>query len=70
MADNNRYEARTLVAAGLIFAGFAAVLYFLPNIMMAVGNENRYLAIAVVAAVLVLPFVGLWLRGRARRGKN
>lgn len=70
MADNNQYDAKTLIAAGVIFAGFAAVFYFLPNIMTAVGGENRYLAIAVVAAVLILPFVGLWLRGRARRGKN
>ena len=67
MADNNEYDRKTLVAAAVIFIGFALVLYFLPNIMLAVGGENRWLAGAVVAAVLVAPFLGLWLRGRSRR---
>jgi membrane protein DedA with SNARE-associated domain len=67
MADNNEYDRKTLVSAAVIFIGFALILYFLPNIMIAVGGENRWLAGAVVAAVLVLPFVGLWLRGRWRR---
>jgi uncharacterized membrane protein YqjE len=67
MADNNEYDRKTLVSAAVIFIGFALVLYFLPDIMIAVGGENRWLAGAVVAAVLVLPFVGLWLRGRWRR---
>ncbi|WP_193174866.1 hypothetical protein [Oricola nitratireducens] len=67
MADNNEYDRKTLVTAAAIFIGFALILYFLPNIMIAVGGENRWLAGAVVAAVLVLPFVGLWLRGRWRR---
>ena len=67
--DNSNYDRKTLLAAAAIFAGFAVLLYFLPRIMLAVGGESRWLAGAVVAAVLVLPFFGLWLRGRARRSK-
>lgn len=67
--DNSNYDRKTLLATAAIFVGFALLLYFLPNIMLAVGGESRWLAGAIVAAVLVLPFVGLWLRGRARRGK-
>ena len=67
MASGNGYDARTLITAALLFAGFAALVYALPAIMTAVGGENRWLAGAVIAAVLVLPFAGLWLRGRMRR---
>jgi len=67
--DDRTYEPRTLLTALAIFVGFALVLYFLPNIMLAVGGENRWLAGVIVAAVLVLPFLGLWLRGRSRRGR-
>lgn len=67
--DNNNYDRKTLLAAAAIFIGFALILYFLPNIMIAAGGESRWLAGIIVAAVLVLPFLGLWLRGRARRGK-
>ena len=53
--------------AGGIFVGFALLLYFLPAMMTAIGGDNPWAAGAAVAAVLVLPFLGLWLRGRARR---
>ena len=68
MTDRNRYDGKTLITAGLLFAGFSALVYFLPAIMMAVGGGNPWAAGAVVAAVLILPFAGLWLRGRSRRG--
>jgi hypothetical protein len=67
MADGSQYNRKTLVTAALIFAGFAALVFFLPDIMLTVGGENRWVAGGIIAAVLVLPFVGLWLRGRARR---
>ena len=61
------YDHGTLVIAGLIFVGFALLLYFLPAIMTAIGGDNPWVAGAAVGAVLILPFLGLWLRGRARR---
>jgi uncharacterized BrkB/YihY/UPF0761 family membrane protein len=68
--SNNNYNSKTLLTAAALFIGFALLIYFLPNIMLTIGGENRWLAGAVVAAVLVLPFVGLWLRGRVRRREN
>jgi hypothetical protein len=61
------YDRGTLIVAGLIFVGFALLLYFLPAIMTAIGGDNPWAAGAAVGAVLVLPFLGLWLRGRSRR---
>ena len=66
---NGNYDRKTLISAAILFIGFALVLYFLPTIMMAIGAQSPVLAVIVVAAVLLVPFVGLWLRGRARRNK-
>lgn len=68
-ASANGYDRGTLVMAGLIFVGFALLVYFLPAIMTAIGGDNPWAAGAAVGAVLVLPFLGLWLRGRTRRGR-
>ncbi|GAB4358411.1 MAG: hypothetical protein Kow0026_19370 [Oricola sp.] len=67
--DKTGYDRKTLLAAAAIFAGFALLLYFLPDIMLVAGSRSRWLAGAVMAAVLVLPFLVLWLRGRARKGR-
>ena len=61
------YDTGTLVMAGLIFVGFALLLYFLPAIMTAIGGDNPWAAGTAIGAVLVLPFLGLWLRGRSRK---
>lgn len=65
--DNNQYDARTLVSAALLFIGFALILFFLPNIMLAVGARSHVLAGFVVAGVIVLPFAILWLHARFKR---
>lgn len=69
-APSPDYERGTLVIAGLIFVGFALLIYFLPAIMTAIGGDNPWVAGAAVGTVLVLPFLGLWLRGRARRKRR
>ncbi|MEM5503046.1 hypothetical protein WNY59_15770 [Ahrensia kielensis] len=61
---NQNYDRKTIITAAGIFIGFCAVTYFLPTIMTAVGTSNQYLTGGIIAAFLVLPFVGLWLRGR------
>lgn len=64
------YDTPTLIVAGLIFVGFCLLLYFLPTIMFIVGGENTVAAGVVIVLVLLLPFGGLWLRGRMRRRQN
>ncbi|WP_131571276.1 hypothetical protein [Oricola cellulosilytica] len=68
--DNGRYDRKTLVTAALLLVGFGALVYFLPPLMLMLGGNNRWIAGAVLAAVLVLPFAGLWLRGRYRRKRD
>jgi len=56
------------VAAALILGGFGLVAFFMPTIMLALGDISPILA-GVAGAVFVLAFFGLfWLRGRARKG--
>lgn len=66
---NGNYDRKTLISAAILFVGFALILYFLPSIMMAIGAQSPILAAIVVAAVLLLPFIGLWLRGRLRKNR-
>ncbi|MEO1747886.1 MAG: hypothetical protein AAFR27_04585 [Pseudomonadota bacterium] len=60
------YSRATLLIAASLFIGFCLLVFFLPQIMLAIGGDNTWVAGSVIAAVLVLPFVGLWLRGRMR----
>ncbi len=53
--------------AAVLFAAFAALAYFLPTMMLAAGDVSPLAGIAVAAIFLVLPFIVLWLRSRAKR---
>ncbi|MFN3547703.1 MAG: hypothetical protein ACK4U0_09455 [Mesorhizobium sp.] len=56
------------VAAALILGGFGLVAFFMPTIMLSLGEVSPVLA-GLVAILFVLAFFGVfWLRGRARRG--
>ena len=56
------------IAAAMILIGFGVVAYFLPKIMIAVGNWSTVaagaIAIAFVAAFVLL----FWWRGKSRGG--
>ncbi|MEM8539524.1 MAG: hypothetical protein AAGF25_01095 [Pseudomonadota bacterium] len=64
--DKNNYDRKTLLVAGGIFVGFCLLTYFLPTIMSSVGTDMPYLTGGIIAAFLVLPFIGLWWRGRSK----
>lgn len=67
MDTQNRNSA---IAAAVILACFGVVGFFLPKIMVAVGNYST-VAAGVIAAVFVLAFFGVfWLRGRSQRNKG
>ena len=56
------------IAAALILGGFGLVAFYMPTIMLALGEISPFLA-GLVAIFFVLAFFGVfWLRGRARRG--
>jgi len=58
------------IGAACVLLVFCLAAYFLPTIMLAVGQVSTVLA-ALVAIVFVLGlFVVLWLRGRSQRKKG
>lgn len=65
--NDNGYDRKTLLTAAALFAGFVILVFFAPQIMLLIGGQNPYIAGGFVAGVIVLPFVGLWLRGRFKR---
>ncbi len=63
----DRQTRNSLVAAAIILAGFGLAAYFMPAIMLWLG-EISPVAAGLVAFVFVFGFFGLfWLRGRSRR---
>ena len=59
---------KAAIAAAVILVGFGVTAFYLPNIVLALGEVSPY-AGAAAAALFVLAFFGVfWLRGRNRRG--
>lgn len=55
------------IAAAFILGGFGLVAFFMPTIMLSLGEISPALA-GIVAILFVLAFFGVfWLRGRAKR---
>ncbi|MBT1158752.1 hypothetical protein J1C56_24575 [Aminobacter anthyllidis] len=58
------------VAAAWIMIIFGVAAFYLPKVMLAVGDYST-VAAGVVAVLFVLGFFGVfWLRGRSQRNKN
>ena len=61
---------RAAIAAAVILGGFGLAAYFMPAIMLALGEMSPW-AGGVVAVLFVLAFFGVfWLRGRSRSGEE
>ena len=55
------------IAAALILGGFGLVAFFMPTIMLKVGEASP-VAAGLVAILFVAAFFGVfWLRGRSKR---
>lgn len=65
MDTSNRNAA---IAAAIFVLGFGVVAYFMPTIMLAVGNYSTIAAGIVAVAFVAAFFLILWLRGRSQRG--
>lgn len=57
----------TAIAAILILLGTGAVFYFVPRIMIALGDLSPWLAGAFGAAMVLCFFLLFWLRARYQR---
>ena len=63
-------STRNAIAAFLIVGGFGLAAYFMPSIMLAVGQFSTFAA-AVLAILFVLAFFGVfWLRSRWQKKEN
>ncbi|MGK6311839.1 hypothetical protein [Neorhizobium sp. DT-125] len=56
-------------AAAVILVCAILVIYFLPTIVLAIGNYSPALAVVVGAALLLCFFAVFWLRARYQRRK-
>ena len=64
MDPNTRNAA---IAAAIILGGFGLVAFFMPTIMLKVGEASP-VAAGVIAVLFVAAFFGVfWLRGRSKR---
>jgi len=67
MSPENRNSA---IAAAILLAVFGLGAFYMPTIMLAVGNLSTVVA-AVIAAAFVLAFFGVfWLRGRSQKRRD
>jgi hypothetical protein len=55
------------IAAALILGGFGLVAFYMPTIMIAVGNYSTVAAGIVAVAFVAAFFLVFWLRGRSQR---
>lgn len=67
MTESNRNAA---IAAAVIMTGFGVFAYFLPTIMLAVGNISPAAAGIIAVLFVAAFFLVFWLRGRSQRRKN
>ena len=67
MDRNNR---NALIAAACFLLAFGLVAYFLPTIMIAVGNFSTIAAGAIAILFAAAFFIVFWLRGRSQRRRD
>lgn len=56
------------IAAAVFVIGFGLAFYFMPTIMLAIGQYSPVAAGVVGVAFVAAFFLILWLRGRSQRG--
>ena len=67
MTRDNR---NSLIAAAILLAVFGLGAFYMPTIMIAVGNIST-VAAGLIAVLFVLAFFGVfWLRGRSQRNRH
>ena len=55
------------IAAAIILGGFGLGAFYMPTIMIAVGNYSTVAAGIVAVAFVAAFFLVFWLRGRSQR---
>lgn len=58
----------SLIAAAVILFGFGIVAYYMPTVMLAVGEVSTVAAGFIAVAFVLAFFLVFYLRGKSRRG--
>jgi hypothetical protein len=64
----DRANRNAAIAAAIFLVGFGLLAFYLPTIMIAVGNVSTIAAAMVAILFVAIFFVVLWLRARSQRG--
>jgi hypothetical protein len=64
----DRANRNAAIAAAVFLVGFGLLAFYLPAIMIAVGNVSSIAAAVVAVLFVAIFFVVLWLRARSQRG--
>jgi hypothetical protein len=64
----DRANRNAAIAAAVFLVGFGLLAFYLPAIMIAVGNVSPAAAAVVAVLFVAIFFVVLWLRARSQRG--
>lgn len=67
MSPESRSQA---IAAAIILFGAGLVIYFLPTIVLWIGQYSPVLAIFVGTCLILAFFLVFWLRARYQRSKR
>ncbi|WP_336057502.1 hypothetical protein [Nitratireductor sp. CH_MIT9313-5] len=59
-----------IIAAAFIIIGFGIIAYFMPRLVLAVGEFSTLAAGAIALAFVLGFFMIFWLRGRYQRRKD
>jgi hypothetical protein len=66
----NQESRSQAIAAAIILLGAGLVLYFLPTIVLWIGNFSPTLAIFVGVCLIMAFFAVFWLRARYQRSRG
>ena len=66
----NQESRSQAIAAAIILLGAGLVLYFLPTIVLWIGNFSPTLAIFVGVCLIMAFFAVFWLRARYQRSRK
>jgi mannitol-specific phosphotransferase system IIBC component len=66
----DRDTRNAAIGALLVLLLFGIAAYYLPTVMLAIGNVSTILAGVVAAVFMMAIFIVFWLRGRSQRKKD
>ena len=65
-----RRDRNSVIAAAVILIGFGLIAYFMPTIMLTLGDASPAAAGVVAVLFVAAFFLVFWLRGRSQGGKD